>query len=130
MTDREELNTVRSSGHLNYPDLGYFVTYAVYDYRLEVVVYERFYLEPDNLGVVSKSISWPTTDLDDAEKFAAGEIKWDGCSNWDFQPEKNHWSHFCSRRDLLEFGELLSRLWDEAMRLVPHASYDPGGKME
>jgi hypothetical protein len=54
-------------------------------------------------------------NLDEAQIFVKGGIKWDGCSNY-IMPEHqdNSMTHGCSREDLTEVGDLLGRIWDIA----------------
>ena len=39
-----------------------------------------------------------------------GTIKWDGCSNWDFQADGVQ-PHFCGLEDVQEFGALMTKLY-------------------
>ncbi len=37
-----------------------------------------------------------TADLSKASRFLTGDVKWDGCSNWTWDPdEQNVMTHFC-----------------------------------
>ena len=51
------------------------------------------------------------TDVDEAEWFAEGSVKWDGCSDWRFM---EGYYHACTREMLANIGEVLSRCWDMA----------------
>ncbi len=55
----------------------------------------------------------------------SGFIKWDGCSNWDFQSFNErvghtHPLHFCEKEDAIEFGIFLGKLYDWAHELIAH----------
>lgn len=52
-------------------------------------------------------------DYAEAEIFLHGNIKWDGCSNWDFHSE-NIMVHFCGRKDATSLGRLMNHLYDIA----------------
>lgn len=53
----------------------------------------------------------------------SGYVKWDGCSNWDFQSFNKrvgctHPLHFCSKEDAVEFGVFLGQLYDWTAELI------------
>jgi hypothetical protein len=49
-----------------------------------------------------------TDDIDAAQPYLTGYIKWDGCSNWDYEQID---THFCGRGDALELGKLMDQLY-------------------
>ena len=60
---------------------------------------------------------------DDTDYLFSGCVKWDGCSNWDFQSFNNrvgctHPLHFCSKEDAVEFGVFLGKLYDWTAELI------------
>ena len=60
--------------------------------------------------------SWPdpVESIEDAEVYAHGTVKWDGCSNWQIDEAERICLHGCSREDLLALGEAMARCWDWA----------------
>ncbi len=61
------------------------------------------------------SSSDETTDIELADVWAHGTIKWDGCSH-------NHlpqYHHECSRQGMKNIGVLFDRLFDLALELMP-----------
>lgn len=54
-----------------------------------------------------------TTDFNEAESFLTGNIKWDGCSNWNFHTD-DCMKHFCGRKDAVSIGELMNHLYQIA----------------
>lgn len=54
-----------------------------------------------------------TTSLNDAVVFMAGAVKWDGCSNWQFDNDGVQ-IHGCNRQHLLNVGEIMTTAWDMA----------------
>lgn len=82
-----------------FDSFGYVVTAKVSDNKLSV----EFSVHPDNVHQEAKFI---------------GHVKWDGCSNWHLHG-KNYQLHFCSQKDAVEFGVLLSKLYDWAAELLP-----------
>jgi hypothetical protein len=59
----------------------------------------------------------PIEDIARAETFAHGSVKWDGCSNWEFQ--KDCMIHACDREGLERIGNVLTRCWDLTAELCP-----------
>lgn len=55
-----------------------------------------------------------TEDRNLAEVFLRGFIKWDGCSNWNFDCQESCMIHFCGRGDAAGVGKLFDRLYDLA----------------
>lgn len=53
----------------------------------------------------------PTEDIENAEIYLEGTIKFDGCSNWDFKTDEEL-KHFCSVEKVEEFGELMRRTYN------------------
>ena len=54
-------------------------------------------------------------ELENSESMAEGYVKWDGCSEWDIKG----W-HSCSKKNLKDISEILSRCWDMAGTLCPN----------
>ena len=67
----------------------------------------------------SASTPNPTDDLDKAQVYLSGTVKWDGCSNLDFDINEGCAIHFCGRKDISKVGKLLERLYDLAAQLIP-----------
>jgi hypothetical protein len=64
-----------------------------------------------------------TLDRAQARVFAEGNIKWDGCSNVNFQPtHPNTHEHFCSRDGLKAWATVADRLFDTLAALRTHNS--------
>jgi hypothetical protein len=61
----------------------------------------------------------PTEDIAEAEIFAHGSVKWDGCSNWEFDIQKDCMIHPCDRPRLERIGTILARCWDLTAELCP-----------
>jgi hypothetical protein len=62
-----------------------------------------------------------TPDIEKAEKFLHGGIKWDGCSNWDFHTDQCL-AHFCGRKNATSIGRLIDRMYDITKEKLP--TYD------
>lgn len=56
-------------------------------------------------------------NIEDAECFMTGHVKWDGCSNWTMT---DPYFHACSRQELEQIGQVLTLCWDLTKTLCPH----------
>lgn len=68
--------------------------------------------DPDN--PVGPGIS----DVDKAEVFIEGLVKFDGCSDFHFMVANGGYYHGCERDHLTRIGEVLGRCWDIASDLT------------
>lgn len=57
--------------------------------------------------------------IEEAQIFASGSVKWDGCSNWHFDITDDCMLHSCSREDLERISAVLVRCWDMTTELCP-----------
>lgn len=57
-----------------------------------------------------------TNDIEKAERFMHGAIKWDGCSHNNFASE---YIHGCERKEMTRLGALFEKLFDIACWLMP-----------
>jgi hypothetical protein len=105
--------------HIWLPELGYFVVatpsamvgHTGHPLSVNFVIYEAcksgdsIQFETDDEGMFSLddySKSYPTT---------IGDIKWDGCSNWDFTERS---IHFCGRDGPLKLATAMAACHDHA----------------
>lgn len=58
--------------------------------------------------------------VENAEVFLEGFVRWDGCSNWNFEAYGT-WIHFCGKQKAIDLGVLLGRLYDVAKDFIPAA---------
>lgn len=66
----------------------------------------------------------PAESFEAAPTYLSGSIKWDGCSNLQFDEQESCMLHFCSRKGASNVGVLLERLYDLAREAMPkHAAY-------
>lgn len=63
----------------------------------------------------------PTSDIDEAQVFAHGYIKWDGCADFDVGDNREHSfrHHTCGRRHMALCGRMLDSVYDVAARVIP-----------
>lgn len=124
---------VRASRIEHFYDLGYAVSVTVEnEYRAEFVAVGCSYThsidapprfmyqgpEGGSRGMVER--------IEDAEPFATGSVKWDGCINWTFNDHDRGCAlHECDRDGLLRIGELLARIHDIAGEMLPTADFAP-----
>lgn len=64
-----------------------------------------------------------TEDLSTSSIYLSGNIKWDGCSNMTFNEQDRCMLHFCGRQNAMYIGDLLGRLYDLALEMMPEHAY-------
>lgn len=63
-------------------------------------------------------------DIEDAEIFLSGFIKWDGCSNMKFDAQEKAYLLFCGRKGAKDIGKLMEKLYDLAAEMMPEYEYN------
>jgi hypothetical protein len=53
----------------------------------------------------------PVEDIDSAEVFLEGSVKWDGCSNWKFN-DGDCMLHFCGYQHATSLGRMMARMYE------------------
>ena len=84
----------------SWEDIGFDVEATPHEHHVEYVAFEN----DESAGKIP---------------YLHGSVKWDGCSNWDFDELRDCMLHGCGRRDLLRFSNLLVRCWDLTKDLLP-----------
>lgn len=101
-------------------DLDFYVVATPYSHRVSFVIYEVVGYT-DGAPCFSKKGSSafdPVATVEEAEPFAHGDVKWDGCSDWHFDECDRNMIHGCFRRDLVNVGLLLGECWDMAETIL------------
>jgi len=109
----------------HFMELGFTVVAEPNEYHVDYTVYDH-----DGVNVEDNSprfhrrgaTSSPdmVESINDAEIFLHGYVKWDGCSNWYFDEQKDGMMlHGCYRLDVLRFGLILAECWDWTKDLCP-----------
>jgi len=108
----------------HFEDLGFTVVASPDEYVVEYRIYEvAGHSHPDGLPVYERAKgvgpSGFTTSIDNADVYAHGHVKWDGCSNWYFDEQERGMLHECMRDGLLNIGKVLAACWDWTAVLCP-----------
>lgn len=101
---------IEDSDNIFYNDF-FIVEYEVYDYKIEFRIFEKDGIEYDTTSMIDLS-------LDVGDLFIEGEVRWDGCSNWNFHTEECM-HHQCERTGLICIGETLADCFDVAKKKCP-----------
>ena len=111
-----------------FEDLDFYGVARVYDYYVEFIVYEvcrggttldkedDVFLFPSH---GSFALNDTVTNFKEAQPYLHGDVKWDGCSNWDIDELNRCMIHGCSREDLLAIGEVMAKCWDWTSEILP-----------
>lgn len=62
--------------------------------------------------------SFDGASLDEMDPTLRGSVKWDGCSNWDFQPD-NVLVHFCEPEDVQKLADVVKACIAKGEELIP-----------
>lgn len=62
--------------------------------------------------------------VEEAEVYLSGSIKFDGCSNMKFDEQDRVMLHFCGRKQAVDIGVLMDRLYSLAAELMPRYAED------
>ena len=100
--------------HFNDP--GYSVVITPDEYHVQYDVYEHEGYYEDGMPVFhmkgANTHPSPSTGIDDAEIYMNGDVKWDGCSNWEINENDRCMLHGCNKDDLLNIGKIMGECWD------------------
>jgi hypothetical protein len=124
MADTPIAHHTRHVEHLNFT-----VVAKTYPHYVEFVIYDIVgHTEGETKGVYDVP-EWPrigqvssgdtVSNIEEAEVYLHGEVKWDGCSNWHFDEQDRVMLHGCSKEDIQRFGEIMALCWDWTAELCP-----------
>jgi hypothetical protein len=108
----------------HWSDIEYTCALEIYEHRAEFRLYKIETHKKDTPGwaIAGRGGNHPTTSkLEDAAVCVDGYVKWDGCSN--FRIGDPVYMHACSREELVNIGEVLSRVWDLAQSKIRTAEF-------
>lgn len=108
----------------HFKDLDFTVVAEPNSHYVDYIIYDiKGWVEGDTPGVFDKPL-WgdyqvDVDDLENAEPYIHGEVKWDGCSNWHFDEQDRIMLHGCCKKDIQRFGDVLARCWEWTAELCP-----------
>ena len=111
----------------HFDDLYFTVVATPSKCAVDFSIYEIGAIDDGDLRIYSAKDRYghdETESLDEAQLFAHGSVKWDGCSNWYFDQQDEVMIHGCCRDHLTRIGQILAECWDWAATLIPEA-WDP-----
>lgn len=111
------------------PELNFTVVADVYEYHVDFTIYDiAAWVQSTKVGEFDTP-EWPergtafggqtVAELEKAEVYLHGSVKWDGCSNWHFDEQDRAMLHGCHRKDLTRYGEILAACWDWTAETLP-----------
>lgn len=112
------------------PELSFTIVAEPHDYYVTYTIYDiQGFGEGDTKDVFDKPL-WPRAGatsspdcvetLEESEPYLHGDVKWDGCSNWEFDEQERVMLHGCSRKGVQRFGEVMAMCWDWTKELCPN----------
>ncbi len=108
-----------------FKDLWYYVVAEPGEYKVEYKIYEVEGQGKDGDPFFHRAgeASHPSSGevaLADAEIYAQGHVKWDGCSNWNIDEQERVMLHFCTKEQILNLGRVMAECWDMTAELCEH----------
>ena len=64
-----------------------------------------------------------TPDLGKAARYAEGHVKWDGCADFQFEPDDNVMIHTCSPKQALALGQVMIVVYRIASTMLTNCDY-------
>jgi hypothetical protein len=111
-----------------FPELDFVVKITPGEYHADYAIYEILGTHVDGTFVYNKagadSTMEPVETIEEAQIFAHGSVKWDGCSNWHFDITDDCMLHGCDRETLLNVGRILEACWIMTREFCAHWSAD------
>lgn len=113
----------------NVPELSFTIVAEPHDYYVTYTIYDiQGFEEGETKDVFDKPL-WPRAGamsspdpvdtLEESEPYLHGDVKWDGCSNWEFDEQERVMLHGCSRSDVQRFGDVMAMCWDWTKEICP-----------
>lgn len=113
----------QTRGVRHFGELGFSVIATQrYDYSIDYVVYRHDGQAEDGSFLFHKAgeVRWPfpVATMEDAEPYLHGEVKWDGCSNWQIDENERMPLHFCEKEEILNLGRIMVACWEWTAELL------------
>jgi len=107
----------------DFEDLWYYVVAEPTDYHVDFKIYVIEGRKEDGTPLFhekgKRSSPAPVDKLVDADVYAHGGVKWDGCSNWSIDELDRCMLHFCSKQQAQDLGLILGECYNMARTLCP-----------
>ena len=116
-------HTIVDAGTEYHDAWGVAVTWSATEHVLTAVAKE-FTRQPDGSVIFyaqeGSLCNVPTSDMEEADLFVGAYIKWDGCGDWVFGPDRDGGRvHFCDKQDIDRLAWAMGEIWRLAARHVP-----------
>lgn len=99
-------------------DLEFVVVASAGEYHVDYWIYDILGIEVGTEKVLYHKAGGdgcdPVENIDEAEVYMHGSVKWDGCSNWNLQLDDD-----CSRVEIGRISAILAACWDMTAKLLP-----------
>jgi hypothetical protein len=106
----------------NFEDIGFSVIAEPDSHKVDYKVYQISGKNNEDQLIWCKDndhgCSGFCENLDEADLFLHGYVKWDGCSNWHFDEQDDVMIHFCERDQMENIGKILTKCYDLTKNLI------------
>lgn len=101
-------------------DIWFTIVAEINVYKVDFLVYEQHGIDTeDKVLYVNKETGDITSSPDEAEVYLSGFVKWDGCSNWEFNAQEECMLHFCDRDSLGYISKIMQKCYDITAEYCP-----------
>lgn len=109
----------------HFKELNFTVVATPDEYHVDYTIYEHEGIETNGNVLFHRKGSLhspdPVENIDDSEAYISGSVKWDGCSNWNFdEQDRGVMLHGCTKEDVVNLGLILGECWDWTESLCDH----------
>ncbi len=104
----------------HWDDIGYTVVISPREYIVEFWVYEITGRTHDGNRSYEKDEKFPciTDNVEEADVYFQGSVKWDGCSNFHFLGQDDYLQHVCDKDGIRKISEMMLRCYDLGKEFV------------
>jgi len=105
-------------------DLDFVIVAEPHSHHVDYKIYNMYgydqatgpyFCKEDENGAIN-----PVDNIEEADVFMSGSVKWDGCSNWHFNEQERGMIHGCCKDHLVNIGLALGEAWDWTKELIPN----------
>lgn len=107
----------------HYEDLWFSVIYRVSDYSVDFECYQWMYVYEGaphyELEYSGDGAASAVSDIDKAETYLTGMVKWDGCSHFYFGgKEKDGYIHLCGKNSVEKHRKIIETIYQKCGSLM------------
>lgn len=100
-------------------DIRSTIVAEIHDYKVDFLVYEQHEIGAEDKVLYGEETGNLTSSIEEADVYLSGFVKWDGCSNWEFNAQEECMLHFCDRDSLGYISKVMQKCYDITAEYCP-----------